>query len=152
VGRDPLSVDIRRLGPGDEDGVRAAGALFDDEPRGDATRGFLAEPSHHLLVAYDPADAPAGFVTGIETTHPDKGTEMFLYELAVAETMRRRGVGRALVDALAAVARARRCYAMWVLADRENEPALRTYAAAGGREASRPVMLEWDLAGPGAPA
>jgi ribosomal protein S18 acetylase RimI-like enzyme len=40
-----------------------------------------------------------GFVSGIETTHPDKGTEMFLYELSVEEEARRRGVGTKLVQA-----------------------------------------------------
>jgi hypothetical protein len=38
-------------------------------------------------VAYD-GERPVGMVTGVETTHPDKGTEMFLYELAVDETAR----------------------------------------------------------------
>ena len=33
----------------------AARSLFDHEPDIDATRQFLAEPTHHLLVAYDPA-------------------------------------------------------------------------------------------------
>ena len=28
-------------------------------------------------------ELPVGMVTGVETTHPDKGTEMFLYELSV---------------------------------------------------------------------
>lgn len=150
--RDPLPVEIRRLGAGDDEKVRDARALFDGDPQTEATRRFLAEQTHHLLVAYDEGGQPVGFVTGVETIHPDKGTEMFLYELAVAELTRRRGVGRALVDALAALARSRRCYSMWVLADAGNDAALKTYAAAGGREASRPVMLEWDLAGPGAPS
>ncbi len=33
-------------------------------------------------------------VSGVELTHPDKGTEMFLYELGVAERFRGRGIGR----------------------------------------------------------
>jgi ribosomal protein S18 acetylase RimI-like enzyme len=65
----------------------------------DATRRFLDEPGHHLLIAYD-GDTPAGFVTGVELTHPDKGTEMLLYELAVAEKYRRRAIRKALVAAL----------------------------------------------------
>ena len=32
-------------------------------------------------------------VSGVETTHPDKGTEMFLYELGVAALATYRGTG-----------------------------------------------------------
>ncbi|HEY6781294.1 MAG TPA: GNAT family N-acetyltransferase [Thermoleophilaceae bacterium] len=144
-----MDVDIRPLGLGDEQAVHAAGSLFDKAPDPDATRRFLAEPTHHLLFAFDADGRALGYVSGIETTHPDKGTEMFLYELAVDEPVRRRGVGRALVDALVALARDRRCYGMWVLADDDNEAALATYRSAGGKVASRPVMLEWDTRGAG---
>ena len=65
-------------------------------------------------------------------THPDKGTEMFLYELGVDESARRQGVGRTLVQALAALAREQGCYDMWVLADADNEAAQATYTRAGG--------------------
>ena len=142
-----MEVEVRRLGPGDEDAVRAARALFDDPPEETATRRFLAEPTHHLLVAYGEAAAPVGFVSGVEVTHPDKGTEMFLYELGVDESARRQGVGRALVQALAALAREQGCYDMWVLADADNAAAQATYTRAGGREASRPVLLEWRFEG-----
>ena len=142
-----MDVEIRRLGPGDEATVRAAGRLFDSEPRPDATRHFLGSPDHHLLVAYDAAGAPVGFVSGVETTHPDKGTEMFLYELGVDEPARRRGVGTALVRALAVLAQERGCYGMWVSAETENEAARRTYARAGGRDAAPHVILEWSFEG-----
>jgi ribosomal protein S18 acetylase RimI-like enzyme len=138
-------VRIRALGVGDEAAVAAAGHLFDGPPDTAATSRFLAEPAHHLLVAYDPHERPVGFVSGVETTHPDKGTEMFLYELAVDEPARRQGFGRALVEALAALARERGCYGMWVLTDDDNIAALMTYRAAGGREASRNVLLDWDF-------
>ena len=137
-----MDIEVRRLGPGDEDAVHAAGTLFDAAPQLDATQRFLAEPANHLLVAYDDG-VPVGFVSGVELTHPDKGTEMFLYELGVDESARRRGVGRTLVQALAALAREHGCYDMWVLADADNEAAQATYTRAGGREASRPVLLEW---------
>jgi aminoglycoside 3-N-acetyltransferase I len=142
-----MEVDVRRLGPGDEEAVHAAASLFDDAPEAQATQRFLAEPTHHLLVAYDEADTPLGFVSGVELTHPDKGTEMLLYELGVDESARRQGVGRTLVQALAALAREQGCYDLWVLADAGNAAARAMYARAGGREASRPVLLEWDLAG-----
>ena len=126
----------------DAAGVEAAGPLLDRPPAADATRRFLADPGHHLLVAYE-ADVPAGFVTGVEMTHPDKGTEMFLYELAVHEEHRNRGVGRALVRALAALAREHGCYGMWVLTDEDNAAALAAYRAAGGGDPEANVMLSW---------
>lgn len=62
----------------------------------------------------------------MELTHPDKGTEMFLYELAVAEGQQRRGIGKALVAALARLARQANCYGMWVLTDDDNRAAVAT--------------------------
>jgi aminoglycoside 3-N-acetyltransferase I len=138
-----MEVVVRRLGPGDEEAVQAARSLFDAAPDSKATRRFLSAPTHHLLVAYDGGDTPVGFVSGVELTHPDKGTEMFLYELGVEESARRQGVGRTLVQALAALAREHGCYDMWVLADADNDAARAAYTRAGGREASRPVLLEW---------
>ena len=106
--------------------VTAAAELFDEPPQEAATARFLGSPDHHLLLAYDD-DRPVGMVSGVETTHPDKGTEMFLYELGVAEDARRRGVATALVNALAALARERGCYGMWVGVDTDNAAALATY-------------------------
>lgn len=138
---------IVALGPGDEDKVKQASVLFDGPARDDATAQFLNDPDHHLLVAYED-DRPAGFVSGVELTHPDKGTEMFLYELAVDEAFRRRGIGRALAAALAGLARQRGCYGMFVLTDDDNQAAQATYRSAGAvHEADRVVLLSWsDLA------
>ncbi|MEZ4501833.1 MAG: GNAT family N-acetyltransferase [Dehalococcoidia bacterium] len=138
--------EIVRLGPGDDARVLAAAALFDETPLEDATAKFLDEPGHHLFVAYEDG-VPAGFVSGVEMTHSDKGTEMFLYELGVDEAYRRRGIGRGLVEALAGLARERGCTGMWVLTDADNEAALATYRAAGSGAPSEQVMLEWDLEG-----
>src|SRR3954452_15377100 len=125
-------MDIRALGEGDDAAVAAAQHLFDGQSDPGATARFLADPNHHLLVGYDDADRPVGFVSGVEMTHPDKGTEMFLYELAVDEPARGRGTGAALVEALAALARERGCYGMWVGTEPDNDAARRTYARAGG--------------------
>src|SRR6202011_5343539 len=80
-------VEIVRLGPGDADKGMAAGQLFDTRPKSSATERFLTEPGHHLLVAYQDG-LPVGFITGVETVHPDKGAEMFLYEMGVDEAHR----------------------------------------------------------------
>lgn len=142
-----LHVDVRRLGFGDEEVVLAAGFLFDHLPDADATRRFLEDPRHHLLIAYDSGGHPVGFVSGVELTHSDKGTEMFLYELSVDPPARRRGVGRTLVGALKALAQERGCYGMFVLTATDNEAALATYSRAGGRTSSPQLMLDWDFRG-----
>lgn len=131
------------------DGVMAAGHLFDSPARPDPAARFLASPGHHLLVAYrdgDGGEVPVGMVTGVEMTHPDKGTEMFLYELGVDGAYRRRGIGRALVTALAELARERGCYSMWVLSEPDDPAALATYRAAGAQVATGALMHTWVLA------
>ena len=93
----------------------AASHLFDHPASHEGALAFLEAPRHHLLLALDGDDDRAvGFVSGVEMTHPDKGTEMFLYELSVDEASRGQGVGAALVEALGALARERGCYGMWV--------------------------------------
>ncbi len=139
-------MDLRWMTDDDGDDVVAASELFDDVPRPEWTARFLDSPGHHLCIAYDDDGEPAGFVSGVETTHPDKGTEMFLYELAVLEEFQNQGIGRALVSALAAVARERGCYGMWVLTEHDNVAALKAYGAAGGVHDGRPVMLSWNFA------
>jgi ribosomal protein S18 acetylase RimI-like enzyme len=137
---------VRRLGRDDAGAVTAASHLFDGPARDAATRRFLDEPNHHLLVAYH-GDRPVGFVSGVELTHPDKGTEMFLYELAVDEPFRRRGIGRALVAELGALAQERGCYGMFVLTARDNDAALATYQTAGVRREDGWVMFTWEPPG-----
>jgi ribosomal protein S18 acetylase RimI-like enzyme len=134
--------DVRRITVAAD--VHAAADLFDDPPRRAATERFLREPGHHLLLAYVDG-LPVGMVTGVEMTHPDKGTEMFLYELGVDEAHRNHGVGRDLAGALAALARDRGCYGMWVLTDDDNPAALRAYAAAGATPEDNTRLLAWDL-------
>ena len=125
--------------------VTAASHLFDGPAKVDATRRFVDEPTHHILLALDDERRPVGMVTGVETTHPDKGTEMFLYELAVDEGSRQQGIGAALVRALADLAQQQGCYGMWVLTDDDNAAALATYNAAGADESSHHVMLTWNF-------
>jgi ribosomal protein S18 acetylase RimI-like enzyme len=135
-------MEIRVLRPGDDGLVAAASHLFDGPATPAATSRFLAGDGHHLLIAYEEERA-VGFVSGVEVTHPDKGTEMFLYELAVDEPFRRRGVGRGLVERLAAVAKEAGCYGMWVITDDDNEAARATYEGTGGVPETGQVVEVW---------
>ncbi len=119
--------------------------LFDAPPIPDATRRFLSDPTHHLLFAYDDAGRPVGMISGVETTHPDKGTEMLVYELGVVPLARLQGIGSALVRALADIARKNGCYGMWVATDHDNVAAQATYRSAGASEETTFLLMSWDL-------
>ena len=131
--------------------VLRAAALFDAPPLAEATQRFLTDPGHHLLLAYDDAGRPIGMISGVETTHPDKGTEMLVYELGVAPSDRLQGVGTALVTALAELARANGCYGMWVATETDNAAALATYRRAGALEETMFRLLSWDFIASGGP-
>ncbi|GAA3459976.1 MULTISPECIES: GNAT family N-acetyltransferase [Saccharothrix] len=133
-------MDIRRVTS--FDAVLAAGHLFDGPPREDATRAFLADDRHHLLVAYVDG-APAGFASGVETIHPDKGVEMFLYELGVDDAFQRRGIGTALVGALVELARERGCTGAWTGTEKDNAAALATYRKSDAELDFDTVAVSW---------
>jgi ribosomal protein S18 acetylase RimI-like enzyme len=125
-----VTIEVRKMAPGDADLIVAAAGLFDRPPRHDWAQKFLSSADHHLVMAFD-GDRAVGFVSGVETTHPDKGTEMFVYELGVDEPYRRRGIATALLAELRRIAVAAGCYGMWVGTEPDNTAAIATYRAAG---------------------
>ena len=139
-------VEIRRLGSGEVELILAASALFDEPAIDEWASLFLNRQGHHLLIAYLDEN-PVGFISGVETTHPDKGTEMFVYELAVTEAHRRHGIGQALVAALTDIAREKGCYGMWVGTEPGNIAAISTYRSAGADAPEPFLTLSWTFAG-----
>lgn len=137
------SLRLTRLGHRDALLVLAAGDLFDTPPTEEGARRFLEMPGHHLVLAIE-GYRPVGFVSGVEMGHPDKGTEMFVYELAVDPAQQRRGIASALLRELQAIATERGCSALWTVTDTDNEAALATYRSLGARDSSGKTMLEWD--------
>lgn len=136
-------VTIRPLGTADAAVVLAAGELFDQPPTTEWATDFLAKPGHHLLFAFD-GDEAVGFVSCVEMAHPDKGTELFLYELGVADHAQRRGIGRQLVDAALALAEDLGCYGAWTITEDDNTAALATYRSAGADPDPTSVTEVWD--------
>lgn len=141
-----MNLELQWMTSGDVDTIEAASYLFDDDVDRDWTEKFLRQPNHHLCIAYIDDEA-VGFVSGVEITHPDKGTEMLMYELGVDDQYRRRGIGRSLVVALRDLARTRGCSGVWVPVDDDNEPALAMYRSLGPDEEARTVIPWWDLGG-----
>jgi ribosomal protein S18 acetylase RimI-like enzyme len=146
-----VSPTIHACGPADAALVQAASHLLDAPAQPEWTDRFLTTQGHHLLlasVALSGSDAAefVGFVSGVEIHHPDKGTEMLLYELGVDEVHRRQGVGRSLVQGLIAIAQAAGCRGMWVPLDRSDthyEAALATYRSAGADDVEDAAICTW---------
>lgn len=138
-------MEIRQLSGSDAGLVLDAAGLFDEEPRTALTEDFLSDDAHHCLVAMV-EERVVGFVTGVAIRHPDKDTEMLLYELGVDAGFRGRGIGRALTEALRDLASGLGMRGMWVVTESDNQAALRTYRSAGSDVEEPAVVLEWRLA------
>jgi len=130
-------VEIRRLGPGDEDVVRA---LATRTPHFE----LLEDERTIFLVAFDD-DEPVGLVLAHELPRRhDPSAKLLVYEVDVKESHRRRGVGKALMAQLARIARDREIPQGWVLSDDANEAAMALYRAAGGRNPHVETMWEFE--------
>ena len=138
---DASTVDVVMLGPGDESVLgRVAADVFDLPVQEDLAAEFLADPRHHIAVAID-GETVVGFASAVHYLHPDKPAELWINEVGVAATHRRRGLARRIVRALLERGRELGCREAWVLADRDNEPALRLYGSVGGLRAREDVTL-----------
>ena len=142
-------VEVRVLGTGD-DGIlsNVADGVFDYAVQPHLVAEFLADPRHHLVVAVDQG-LVVGMASAVHYVHPDKPTELWINEVGVAPTHRRRGVAKALVDSMLDVGRRLRCKEAWVLTDRSNPSAIRLYETSGGvPHRLDQVMFEFPLENP----
>lgn len=141
-----MTVIIRILGPTDAallDDVAAD--VFDHPVDPRSTADFLADSRHHLAVAVEDGHI-VGMASAVHYVHPDKPPELWVNEIGVAATHRRKGLGRLLLEALFERGHSLGCGSAWVLTETSNTPARLFYAAAGGRESPEPiVMVEFDL-------
>lgn len=142
-----MTAIVRLLTIDDAALLKAAGAdVFDNAVVPESAGAFLADPRHLIAAAIDGARI-VGFASAVLYLHPDKQhPELWINEAGVAEAHQRRGLGRALIDALKDEARARGAHVAWVLTNRDNAAARAAYKSAGGREAADDVvMIEFDL-------
>jgi len=142
-----MAIEIKLLGRQDAGVlVHIAPDVFDDPISVGRADEFLADPRHHLAVAVEDG-LVVGFVSGVHYVHPDKPhPELWINEVGVAETHRRRGLATRLLHAVFAVARGLGCAEAWVLTDRANTAAMRLYSAAGStKEPTDHVMFTFKL-------
>ncbi|MFW6197410.1 MAG: N-acetyltransferase family protein [Myxococcota bacterium] len=122
-----------------------APCVFDDPIDVEAATGFLADPRHFLAVALDEG-LVVGFASAVVYLHPDKPRpELWINEVGVAPSHRRRGIARELLGSLFDAGGEAGCAEAWVLTDRSNEPAMHLYASAGGEPTADVVMFTFSL-------
>jgi aminoglycoside 3-N-acetyltransferase I len=143
------SVCVRCLGSGDAADLRAMLAVFadafDDRPRyldeqpDDAwLERLLASDTFVALAAYEHAE-PGAAITGALAGYvlhkfEQPVSEIYIYDLAVAEAFRRQGIATAMIETLKAVARERGVEVIYVQADYGDDPAVALYTKLGTRE------------------
>ena len=129
-----MTTIIKVLQPGDDPVLRnVAEGLFDNPIDAKLTKEFLEDPRHHIAVAIDNGTV-VGFASGVHYIHPDKPPELWVNEVGVAPTHQRRGLGKAVLQALFEVGKLHSCTAAWVLTHRSNPDAMALYSSVGGTE------------------
>jgi ribosomal protein S18 acetylase RimI-like enzyme len=130
-----MTIAIKILNHNDIDILRNIDPdVFDDSIDLQRAEEFLADSRHHLAVAIED-DLVIGFVSAVHYVHPDKPhPELWINEVSVAQTHRRQGLGKLLMNAVFDVARELGCAEAWVLTDRENTAAMNLYSAVGNAE------------------
>lgn len=136
---------IRRLGSGDLPAMRALNAVFgrafDDAqayggapPDAPYLAGLLAKDHVVALVAMEGGTVLGGLVAYELEKFEQARSEFYLYDLAVAEEHRRRGLATALIAALRKHAATRGGSVVFVQADHGDDPAIALYTGLGLRE------------------
>jgi aminoglycoside 6'-N-acetyltransferase I len=126
-------------------------ALWDDCPEGQQVREMeeiLVSDSEEVFVAERPGGGLCGFVEAAIRPWAigcEARAVGYVEGWYVDEDVRRRGVGRALVEAAEAWARSRGCRQMASDAELWNDVSHRAHGALGYEEAARLVLYKKDL-------
>jgi ribosomal protein S18 acetylase RimI-like enzyme len=91
-------------------------------------------------------DEVAGWCWGYQLPRPDGASMLYLHHVAVVESLRGQGIGRALVTAFIAAGRSAGATKMFLTTGAENVPARKLYDALGGGLATQgPTVNYWFL-------
>jgi aminoglycoside 3-N-acetyltransferase I len=139
------SADIRALGVNDVDALRdmlaVFGRAFQDLPTytarqpDDAYLRRLLESEYFIAIGAFHQGAVVGGLAGYVLPKFEQArSEFYIYDLAVDETHRRRGLASAMIEKLKAVVRPHGVYVIYVQADHGDDAAVALYTTLGSRE------------------
>lgn len=117
------------------------GAAFEDDgtycaapPREEYLRDTLGRADFVALTAFKDGAVIGGLVAYELKKFEQERSEIYIYDLAVSQAHRRRGVASALIEHLRIVANELGAYVIYVQADPEDAPAVALYTKLGRRE------------------
>ncbi|HMA75416.1 MAG TPA: AAC(3)-I family aminoglycoside N-acetyltransferase [Xanthobacteraceae bacterium] len=117
-------------------------------PTDDYLRRLLSKQHFIAVVAMNRAEVVGGLAAyELEKFEQDR-RELYIYDLAVAASHRRRGVATGLIGELRRIAAERNAYVIFVQADVEDEAAIALYESLGTKEMAYHFDIEVRLAVP----
>ena len=132
---------LRLLGSGDADVLgNVAEDVFDHAVDRRWAAEFLSDPRHHLAVALD-GERVVGMASAVHYVHPDKAPVLWVNEVGVAPTHRRRGIATQLLGVLVNHGRSLGCTEAWLGTEASNAPARALYRTAGWEEDGEPFVM-----------
>ncbi len=144
---------VRLLTPADVDLMRSAlvlfGEAFDErgtydaaQPTSEYLAQLLARDTFIAIVALRDDTVVGAMTAYVLPKFEQARSEIYIYDLAVAEAHRRRGVATAMIELLRGIAARRGAYVIFVQADPGDEPAIALYTGLGRRE----DVIHFDIA------
>jgi aminoglycoside 3-N-acetyltransferase I len=144
---------IQRLTPDREDLMRSLldvfGKVFDEvetygqqQPDSPYLQKLLKSDYFIAIAALDGSEVVGGLAAYELIKFEQNRSEIYIYDLAVIESHRRRGIATALIEDLKLVAAERSAYVIFVQADLGDDPAISLYSKLGKRE----DVLHFDIA------
>ena len=97
-------------------------------------RSLLGSESFIALAALDGSDVVGGLAAYELKKFEQERSEIYIYDLAVSATYRRRGIATALIEALRDIAAACGAWVIYVQADLGDDPAIALYTKLGTLE------------------
>jgi len=145
--------NIVHVGPADLGLMRAMLAMFGEafgepetytarRPSGVYLQRLLAREHFIALAAVADGAVVGALAAYVLDKFEQERSEIYIYDLAVAESHRRTGIATALIDDLLTIGRRRGAYVAFVQADHVDPPAIALYSKLGTRE----EVLHFDIA------
>lgn len=126
-----MHIEIKRLGAGDAAILaHVAADVFDAAIDAERLEAYLAEPSHHLIVALKDG-AVVGQAAAVVHRHPDGPAELYIDNLGVTPALQRQGIARRLLEEIFALGKRLGCEEAWVATAPDNRPARGFYESYG---------------------